>query len=107
MKEVNKVEVCYTWRHRLIAFLQVAGNNKSETVLNAFFYATCEFGLPSRKGIDQGGENVGVSQYMLAHPQHGPNQASVIAGQSVHNQRIERSWRDLCTNIFLSAFLFI
>ena len=36
-----------------------------------------------------------VSKYVMQYPHHGPDRGSFIAGRSVHNQRIERLWRDV------------
>ena len=95
---------------RLITFLKVSSNNTSQSVLTAFISAVSQFGIPSRIRIDRGGENVLVSRWMLNHPLRGPDRHSVIAGRSVHNQRIERLWRDLysgCICVFYSFFYYL
>lgn len=92
---------------RLIMFLRVSSNNKAHTVLTAFLQAVNEFGLPCRVRMDRGAENIEVAQFMIEHPERGPGRGSAITGRSVHNQRIERLWRDLfsgCVSFFYLLF---
>ena len=92
---------------RILVYLQASDNNRAATVLRAFLKAVQTYGLLSRVRSDLGGENTLVSQYMLHHHLRGPGRGSFITGRSVHNQRIERFWRDLfsgCISVFYYLF---
>lgn len=87
--------------------LKVSPNNKAETMLHAFIQGVEQFGVPSRVRMDMGGENVQVARYMIEHPERGPGRGSAITVRSIHNQRIERLWKDLysgCVSYFYSLF---
>ena len=78
---------------RLIVYLHCSTNNRSDTVLNLFNEALEQYGVPSRIRTDKGGENVLCWDRMVEL--RGEGRGSYITGSSVHNQRIERLWRDL------------
>lgn len=95
---------------RTIVFLSCHNNNRADTGLTEFLIGVENFGLPSRVRTDQGGENVEIAKYMLSHPERGEARGSHITGKSVHNQRIERLWRDVyhaCTYKYYWLFTFM
>lgn len=98
---------CIDGYSRRIIYIFCCNNNRADTVKSLFLQGVQECGLPSRVRSDRGGENVLVAQLMLEHPLRGPNRGSFITGRSVHNQRIERLWRDVfsqCTVLFYRLF---
>ena len=83
-------------------------NNRASTVYEYFISAIRAYGLPSRIRTDQGRENVTVVRHMLHN--RGMDRRSVLVGSSVHNQRIERLWRDIhrcVTLLFYRLFYFL
>ena len=88
---------CCSWCHRWVFsgcyFLKASTNNRASTVLERLLTATQVFHYPRRIRTDFGTENVDVARNMLNR--YGPASNPVLTGQSVHNQRIERLWRDV------------
>lgn len=92
---------------RIPVYCHCSSNNLSETVTRLFLEAVGKYGLPSRVRCDKGTENYGVGYFMLSHPLRGTGRGSIIPGRSVHNQRVERFWRDLfvgCLSVFYHLF---
>jgi len=86
---------------RYVIYLEANLNNRAETVLNAFLCGVESVQqIPIRVRADKGGENRDVALWMIAT--QGENRGSFITGRSVHNQRIERLWRDV--NRWLTSF---
>lgn len=82
---------------RAVVYIKCSGNNKADTVLTCFLEGVDEFGCPDRVRSDCGGENARVRDYMLnRYGDYG-----FISGRSVHNQRIERLWRDVFHSVLM------
>jgi len=88
---------CIDGFSRLTVFLKCSPNNRAETVYGLFLEAIEAFRMPLKIRTDHGTENVEVARHMLHH--HGIENNPVITGKSVHNQRIERLWRDVFANV--------
>ena len=93
---------CIDGYSRLITVLETTTNNTANSVLRMFTQACVKLGIPSRVRCDRGTENIDVALFM--NVMRGANRASCIAGKSVHNQRIERLWRDVASNV--TAFFY-
>lgn len=93
---------------RLIVYLKCTSNIRATTVYESFLGAVRSYHLPSRVRSDQGGENVLIAQHMIEN--RGADRNSMIVGSSVHNQRIERLWKDMhhcVTSLFYKLFYFM
>ncbi|XP_059399811.1 uncharacterized protein LOC132131733 [Carassius carassius] len=86
---------------RKIMYLGPATDNKASTALGFFLQSVERHGFPLRVRGDQGVENVEIARCMFSV--RGCGRGSYISGKSMHNQRIERLWRDIwmaVTNIY-------
>lgn len=77
--------------------MRCSSDNKCTTVYELFERAVHAYDVPSRVRTDHGLENVRVAEYMLRT--RGLGRESIITGSSVHNQRIERLWRDTFSGV--------
>ena len=92
----------------VIVYLHSSTNNQARTVYELFLSAIEKHQLPSRVRSDQGTENIMVAQHMIE--KRGAERHSMITGSSVHNQRIERLWRDMhrsVTILFYKLFYYM
>lgn len=93
---------------RVITFLSCSLSNTAERMVGCFVNACLTFGVPSRVRSDHGAENFLVAQFMLLV--RGLNRGSHITGCSIHNQRIERMWRDVftsCLSLYYRIFYYL
>ena len=73
----------------------------ASTVLHELLKGVSIYGTPCSVRTDCGGENVDVWRCMLSTHQ---DPSCVLTGSSVHNERIERLWRDV-TRCVSSTFI--
>ncbi|XP_076091352.1 uncharacterized protein LOC143063230 [Mytilus galloprovincialis] len=78
---------------RLMPFLRASTFNTAKAAACFFVQGVNQFGLPSRVRAHHGTEYVDIGRFMIAV--NGEERGSFITGPSVHNQRIERQWRDV------------
>jgi transposase InsO family protein len=76
---------------REVVALKAHTSNSASNVLNTLLPAFRHKGVPRLLRVDAGSENVAVGKFMFIV--RGVD--SLLVGKSVHNQRIERFWRDL------------
>ena len=84
---------CVDGFSRAIVSIKCSNNNEAATVLELFKNGVKTFHYPLRIRTDYGTENVEVARFMLH--KYGVAANPVLTGRSIHNQRIERMWRDV------------
>lgn len=82
---------------RLVPHLKVTSDNKAISALRVFIAGLRNFGVPSRICVD-GGSEFNFARDLM-NLLNGDNRNSALTGSSVHNQRIERLWRDVYAKV--------
>ena len=82
---------------RVIPYLKVTSDNKAISALRVFITGLRNFGVPSRIRVD-GGSEFNFARGLM-NLLNGDNRNSALTGSSVHNQRIERLWRDVYAKV--------
>ena len=87
---------------RCITYIKCANNNSAGTV-DSFMEGISAYGRPVCVRSDHGRENVEVWRCMLSIYN---DPSCIITGSSVHNERIERMWRDVTrvSSTFITVF---
>lgn len=88
---------------RMITYLRAASCNTSKGAACFFLKGVTRYGIPSRVRADCGGEFVDFGHFMTAI--NGAERGSFITGKSVHNQRIERLWRDVYMKVLVTYYI--
>jgi hypothetical protein len=78
---------------RAIVGLRYSNNNSAKTVFDVFIEGIKVWGRPDRMRADFGGENILIERDMISA--YNGDETRFLKGKSVHNQRIERLWRDV------------
>ena len=87
------VHGCIDGNSPTIIYLKCRTNNLAATALEFFIEGTEKFGIPLRVRTDCGVENVDIARFMITT--RGTGRGNFITGTSVHNQRIEKLWREV------------
>lgn len=93
---------------RLIPFMRASTYNTSKAAACFFVEGVQNFGVPSRVRADHGTEYADTGRFMIQV--NGEDRGSFLTGPSVHNQRIERLWRDVYMKVidtFYKLFLYM
>ena len=81
-----------------ITYLHCSNKNRASTVLDLFQNSVALFYLPDHIRSDRGGKNMDIWRYIIANHNH--VYSCVITESSVHNERVERLWRDVNRSVY-------